>query len=77
MATVNVPIPFESLVTAVTSLSMEDQHQLLDILEERLFEAEEELEDSLEVLAEVKAAKQAYYAGDYQTLDEYLASRSD
>ncbi len=73
MTTVNLSIPFEALVTAIQSLSLEQQQQLREILEDQLFEAEEDWEYSPEIMAEVTEAKTAYHAGDYMTFDEYLS----
>ncbi|MDJ0573596.1 MAG: hypothetical protein QNJ65_00335 [Xenococcaceae cyanobacterium MO_234.B1] len=72
--TVNLQIPFESLVQAIQSLSLEDQHKLLEILEDRIFEAEEEWENSPEIIAEVEEARRDYEAGDYVTLDEFISN---
>lgn len=76
MTTVNLSIPFESLVNAIQSLSLEDQQKLLEILEDQIFEAEEEWENSPEILAEVEEARQAYQAGDYQTIEEFISNQS-
>ena len=74
---VSIQIPFASLVEAIASLNLEDKHKLQEILEDQIFEAEEELENDPEVLAEVEAARKAYQAGDYQTIQDYIASRSE
>jgi hypothetical protein len=76
MTTVNLSIPFESLVNAIQSLSLEDQQKLLEILEDQIFESEEEWENSPEILAEVEEARQAYQAGDYQTIEEFISHQS-
>jgi hypothetical protein len=76
MTTVNVSISFESLVTAIQSLSLENQKKLLEILEDKIFEAEEEWESSPEILAEIEEARQAYQAGDYQTIEEFMSTHS-
>lgn len=73
MTTVNLSIPFEVLVKAVKTLDLAQQQQLLEILEDQIFETEEEWENSPEVLAEVAEAKKAYQAGDYVTLEEFLS----
>lgn len=74
---ISVEITIESLVAAITSLSLERQRQLLDILEDQVFDAEEDaMENDPEVIAEVTAARHAYEIGDYQTVQEYVASRS-
>jgi hypothetical protein len=76
MTTVNLSIPFEVLIKTIKSLDLQQQQQLLEILEEQLFEAEEEWENSPEIIAEVEEAKKAYQAGDYLTLEDFVSSQS-
>lgn len=68
-------IPFESLIEAITSLDLEKKRQILELLEEQLFEDEEDLmERDSQDLAEVEEARKAYKNSDYQTIKEYIAS---
>lgn len=77
MTTIKFNVPFESLIEAITSLDLEKKHQLLEILEDQLFEAEEELiEQEQQVLEEIAEAKVAYHKGDYQNIQEYIAGQS-
>lgn len=76
MTTINLSVSFESLVTAIRSLTWNEQQQLLKLLEEQMFESEEAWEDSPEIVAEVQQARQAYQAGDYQTLEEFMSDQS-
>ncbi|MFB2920001.1 hypothetical protein [Aerosakkonema funiforme] len=77
MATVKLSVTFESLIEAITSLDLEKKHQLLEILEDLVFEAEEESsERDPKVIAEIEAARKAYKMGDYQTIQEYIAVQS-
>ncbi len=73
MTSVNLSIPFEALVKGIKSLDLEQQQQLLEVLEEQIFEAEEEWENSPEIIAEVEEAKKAYQSGDYLTLEDFIA----
>lgn len=67
----------ESLASAISTLALEDKEKLLSIIEQQIFESEEEsYEESAETVAEIQAARAAYEAGDYVTFDEYLANRS-
>lgn len=67
----------ESLASAISTLTLEDKEKLLSIIEQQIFEAEEEsYAESAETIAEIQAARAAYEAGDYVTFDEYLANRS-
>jgi Zn-dependent M16 (insulinase) family peptidase len=72
-ATVKLQISFETLVEAIATLDLENKQQLLEILEDQIFEAEDEMENSPEVLAEIAEARKAYQTGDYQTIEEYIA----
>jgi regulator of replication initiation timing len=74
---VNLQIPFVSLVEAIASLNLEDKYKLREILEDQLFEAEEEMENDPDVLAEVEQARREYQVGDYLTLQDYIASRAE
>ncbi|MFM8295637.1 MAG: hypothetical protein ACKN9E_13970 [Microcystaceae cyanobacterium] len=76
MTTINLSVPFESLVTAIRSLTWNEQQQLLKLLEEQMFESEEAWENSPEIVAEIQEARQAYQAGDYQTLEEFMSDQS-
>jgi hypothetical protein len=75
-AIVNLQVPFDSLVNAVASLSLEDKRKLVDILEDAIFEAEADLEDDPEVLAEVEEARKNYQKGNCRTIQEYTAAKS-
>jgi len=75
--TIQLQIPFDSLVNAISTLAIEDEIQLLQLLETEIAQLEEDrLEEDPTVLAEIEASRTAYQAGDYQTLDRYMASRS-
>ncbi|WP_107666762.1 hypothetical protein [Cyanothece sp. BG0011] len=76
MTSVNGSIPFETLVETIKSLDLRQQQELLEILEEQMFEAEEDWENSEEIIAEVEEAKKAYQAGDYLTLEDFISSQS-
>ena len=78
ITTINLTIPFETLTDALCSLDLEQKRQLLEILEQKIFEEEEETyEDDSETIAEIETIRAEYQAGDYVTLDEYLAKNSD
>ncbi len=66
--TVNLQITLESLVEAIGNLNIEQKRQLLEILEQQIFEAEEEsYEDDSDTIAEIEAVQAQYEAGDYVT----------
>ncbi len=75
--TVNLQIPFESLVDAIASLGLQEKRKLWQLLDEQISETEDDLlEEDPTVRAEIEEARTAYQAGDYLTLDEYIAQRS-
>lgn len=78
ITTINLTIPLENLTDAICSLDLEQKHQLLEILEQKIFEEEEETyEDDSETIAEIETIRAEYKAGDYVTLDEYLAKNAE
>ena len=73
----SLSIPFESLAEAIKDLSLDEKYRLWELLEEQIVEAEEEeLEQDPSVQAEIKAAREEYRVGDYETIDEYVARRT-
>lgn len=75
MTTVQFNIPFDAVVEAIKSLDSEKQRELFDLLDDLLFEQEEEdTEYNPTVMAEVEEARQAYRNGDYQAIQDYAAS---
>lgn len=70
--TVKVEISFRSLLEAVSDLNLSEKRQLWEVLDAELFDDE----DSPEDIAEIQAAYADYEAGDYVTLQEYAAQRS-
>ncbi|MDH7487147.1 MAG: hypothetical protein QHJ81_12830 [Anaerolineae bacterium] len=73
---VKLVIPFESLVASVANLSLTDKRRLWEILDEQMAQAEEEQwERDPVVQAEIREARAAYQAGEYVTVDEYIAKQ--
>jgi hypothetical protein len=78
ITTINLTIPLETLTDAILSLDLEQKRQLLEILEQKIFEEEEETyEDDPETMAELEAVRTEYQTGNYLTLDQYLAQNSE
>ncbi|NCR10219.1 MAG: hypothetical protein GPI95_18775 [Microcystis aeruginosa LG13-11] len=78
MVMVRMQVSLESLIEAITSLNVEGKRKLLEILEDQIFEAEEDsMENDPQVLAEVEEARKAYQIGDYQTIQEYITNQSE
>ena len=71
--TINLKIPFESLSEVINSLDLAQKQQLLEILEQQIFEEEEaSYQDDDETLAELQKVRAEYQSGDYVTLEQYL-----
>jgi hypothetical protein len=69
--TVNLKIPFASLLEAICSLTLDEKRQLQAFIDEEIFQAEADLLDhDTTVQAEVETALQEYKAGDYIPLEE-------
>ncbi len=74
--TIKLVIPFDILTDAVAELSLEDKRRLLELLYEQIEQAEEEaLEQDPAVRAEIEQALKDFEAGDYLTIEEYIAQR--
>ncbi|MGB3492554.1 MAG: hypothetical protein WBA57_07490 [Elainellaceae cyanobacterium] len=72
--TVKVDISFQSLLEAISSLGAAEKHRLWELLEAELFPDDE---DSPDDVAEIRAARADYTAGDYMTFDEYQVHRAE
>ena len=77
-ATVKLQLSLETLIEAITSLDLKEKCRLREVIEQQIFELEEELyEDDPETRAELQSVCAEYEASDYLTLDEYLARNSE
>ena len=74
-ADINISIPFQSLVSSVKRLTFEEKIELLETIEEQL--EEQSMQRNPLVLKEIEAARAAYEAGDYVTLDVYKARNKE
>ncbi|MBM4044952.1 MAG: hypothetical protein FJ279_07555 [Planctomycetes bacterium] len=73
---VKLGVPFETLANSVATLTLKDKRRLLQLLDEQVGQAEEEeWEKNPAVQAEMREARAAYEAGDYVTIEDYLARR--
>ena len=73
---ISVEVPLESIIKSVTRLSMRDKRRLWRQLEAELAEADEaRYEEDPETVAAIRDAKAEYVAGDYLSIEEYLAGR--
>lgn len=75
--TVQVQIPFQFLVEVITSLGLEEKRKILQLLNEGIDQAEEDLlEENPNIQAEIQEARLAYQKGDYQTIQDYINNKS-
>lgn len=73
---VQVAIPFDSLLDAVRNLSAFEQKRLWEVLEAQLgLNEEEQFENDPTVRSQIAEARAAYRAGDVVTLEEYTQAR--
>ena len=71
--TINLKISFESLAEVIDSLDSPQKQQLVEMLEQQIFEEEASYEDNEETLAELQKVRAEYQSGNYVTLDQYLS----
>lgn len=75
---VELLIPFESLIDCVEKLSLKEKIHLWELLDEQLSQIEEEiLEKDPSIQTEIQEARDAYKTGDYITIDEYIAQQQN
>jgi hypothetical protein len=76
--TVSPSVPFESLVEAIKDLNLDEKYRLWELLEEQIAQAEEDkLEQDSSTQAQMESARKEHQAGDYETIDEYVARRKE
>ena len=65
-----------SAIESLNALSLEEKHQLWQILEKSIFQAEEEnwIEDD-DTIAEIQQVREEYIRGEYVTFDQYLVKK--
>jgi len=75
---IQLKIPFPSLISLLEQLEPEDMLKLRELLDEKLFEYEDELMlASPRIMAEIREARAEYEAGDYITLRELTAELNE
>lgn len=75
MTTVRLQVPFESLTQAITALSLEDKCKVLEMLKDQIAEAEDLVDPDLEIAAAMDDHN-TYQASDYESIEDYIDSRS-
>lgn len=69
--TVKIEISFEALAAAISGLSVEEKRRLMELLDDQLMEEEGSPEEE----AAVAEARAQFEAGEYVTLDDYIAGK--
>ena len=68
----------ESISKAILPLSLESKKQLLEILEQQIFELEEaNYQDDQSTINEIKLVQQEYENKEYLKLDQFLQQRNN
>jgi hypothetical protein len=77
MTTIKLQIPLESLIEAITSLSLEEKQKILEFLQADLIDEEDDdlIEENPQIMKEVADARKAYQNGEYQTIQQYIENR--
>ena len=71
---VELLIPFESLIGCIEKLNMQEKIRLWELLDEEISQIEEDtFEQDPIIQAEIQEARDAYKAGNYITVDEYIS----
>ncbi|MBE9231651.1 hypothetical protein IQ231_08105 [Cuspidothrix issatschenkoi LEGE 03284] len=77
MTTIKLQIPLESLIEAITSLSLGEKQKILEFLQADLIDEEDDdlIEENPQIMKEVADARKAYQNGEYQTIQQYIENR--
>ena len=75
--TVNLSIPFDFLLQAIAQLNSTEKERLWEFLDEDLHGVDEDEVVDPQEEAAVAQAYREYEAGEYLTLDEYVAQRAE
>ena len=77
-ATVNLQISLDALIQAVSTLNIDAKRQLLEVIEQQVFEAEEaEYEEDSKTKAEIEAVQVEYSQGEFMTIDQFIESEAN
>lgn len=75
---VNLQISLDALIQAVSTLDIDAKRQLLEVIEQQVFEAEEaEYQEDAETKAETEAVQIEYSQGEFMTIDDFIASEAN
>lgn len=75
--TVNLQISLESLIQAVSTPEFNAKKQLLDVIEQQIFEAEEEMyQEDPDTMAEIEAVQAECENGELTTVDDFIQRQS-
>ncbi len=72
-ATVNLQISLDTLIQAMSALDLKAKRQLLEVIEQQVFEAEEaDYQEDDATTAEIEAVRLEYRQGEFTTIDEFI-----
>jgi hypothetical protein len=72
-ATLKLELTLDKLIEAINSLDFEEKCQLREVIEQQIFEKEEEnYQDNPDMKEELKLIRKEYQEGEYVTLDQFL-----
>ncbi|MGB8320159.1 MAG: hypothetical protein WCE54_18640 [Ignavibacteriaceae bacterium] len=70
---IKLDIPFNSLLESIKKLNLKEKIEILKVINAELEQTEDHLlEQDPQLRLEIKEAKEAYNAGDYITIDEFI-----
>jgi hypothetical protein len=72
-SSVTISVPFEALARSISQLDLTDKFKVLRLLDEQIAQAEEEMYEKDPIIQrEIRDAREAYKAGNYEGIDQYL-----
>ena len=73
-ATIKLELTLDKLIEAINSLDFEEKCQIREVIEQQIFEQEEEnYKDNSDTREELDLIRKEYQEGEYVTLNEFLA----
>lgn len=73
-AIIKLELTLDKLIEAINSLDFEEKCQIREVIEQQIFEQEEEnYQDNSDTIAELELVRKEYQQGEYVTLHQFLA----
>jgi hypothetical protein len=75
-ARVKLQLSLETLIEAITSLDLKEKCRLREVIEQQIFEAQEELyQDDQQTITELQSVRAEYETGDYCRCAEVISNK--